>query len=267
MYELNEPIMEVMELMNNDVYFMEIVDDLVVINDNYHGLLIFEHNFAKIFQVELFEKLMIYSAFKHGKEILLFCPDNKCLVYVNIELRQKKVISLGKFEDDIFSTLYNWNDTNLMLSDYAGNIVKVDLDNAVLLNANPGDLTYQKLNEDIVKLKPFKICKVCGYENKAFINVADSKIRLIDYKKDIKMLSEFQREEFYDFDFAGNHMVKISENKAEVLFKNNCKIYRPSKQFHFLRGKIIIINQMNYLFLLSGDKTDINHIKIEKIKL
>ena len=108
------------ELLNNDAYFMEIVNNMIVVNDNYKGLIIFDSELRLIEKIELIEELTIYTSFKNGNKILLFCPDNGCFIYVNIELHKKKIIPLTEFDNYLFSTLYDWDQENLILSDYQG---------------------------------------------------------------------------------------------------------------------------------------------------
>jgi len=54
-----------------------------------------------------------------NEEILLFCPDNECIVYVNIRSYEYSVIHLTNgLENLVFSTLYEWNDNGLILTTY-----------------------------------------------------------------------------------------------------------------------------------------------------
>ena len=67
-------VMEVkdVELLNNDAYFMEIVNNMIVVNDNYKELIIFNSELRQIKKIELIEELTIYTSFKNGNEFYCF---------------------------------------------------------------------------------------------------------------------------------------------------------------------------------------------------
>ena len=65
------------ELLNNDAYFMEVVNNMIVVNDNYKGLIIFNSELRQIKKIELIEELTIYTSFKNGNEILRYMIGTK----------------------------------------------------------------------------------------------------------------------------------------------------------------------------------------------
>jgi len=71
----------------NDMYFFRIVDKTIIINDNYSGVLILNENFAILKTLKLLEGIVIYSSYVNSinKEILLYCPDNEAIVYINLK--------------------------------------------------------------------------------------------------------------------------------------------------------------------------------------
>lgn len=102
---------QIKEFTQNDIYFMEVLSDKIIINDNYNGILVFDKNLELIKKLEIFEDITIYYSFVNniGGEILLFCPDNECIVYINIETYEYEVIYLKNgLENLIFSNLYEW---------------------------------------------------------------------------------------------------------------------------------------------------------------
>lgn len=254
------------ELLNNDVYFMEIVNNMIVINDNYGGLIVFDSELRQIKKIELVNELIIYTSFKNGNELLLFCPDNDCLIYVNIESNEKKIISLTGFESYLFSTIYDWNQKNLILSDYQDHFIKVDLNKRILVKMDLNDVECKNIREDYGKLRRGKICKVCASEKKAFIQLPDSNYSLVDYKQNINILQNFEKEEYHDFETINGYLAKIGENKIEISFKDNKEVFYSPEYYDFLKGKFMIEKGTIYLFLLSGDKSNSHHTKIEKLK-
>ncbi|NYC30620.1 hypothetical protein [Clostridium saccharobutylicum] len=122
---------QIKEFIKNDIYFMEVLSDKIIINDNYNGILVFDKNLELIKKLEIFEDITIYYSFVNniGGEILLFCPNNECIVYINIETYEYEVIYLKNgLENLIFSNLYEWNDNGLILSTYNGEFYSVCID-------------------------------------------------------------------------------------------------------------------------------------------
>ena len=81
----------------NDMYFFRIVDKTIIINDNYSGVFILNENFAILKTLKLLEGIVIYSSYVNSinKEILLYCPDNEAIVYINLE--NYMYLESGKF--------------------------------------------------------------------------------------------------------------------------------------------------------------------------
>ncbi len=252
--------------MGKDVYFMEVLDDLLVVNDNYQGILIFNSELRQINQIKLIEDMNIYTSFKKDKELLLFCPDNDCLIYVDLYSNKKIVIPLVAFDEWIFSPIYEWNKKKVILSDYWGNFLKVDLDIGALVKAKACDEGYQEICENYNKLNRFKVFKTYILKKEAFVETPGSKIGIVNYKQDLKVLNIIEKEQYHDFELANDYIAKIGERKVECIFKSKQEIYYPSEHYSFLRGKFMFKDEKVYLFLLSGNKADSSHTKIEKYK-
>lgn len=255
------------ELVNNDVYFMETMEDIILINNNYSGLIFFNSNLEQIGKVEIIENLSIYSSYIHKKKILLFCPDNNCLVYFDFNLNEKKIILLRNFDGWIFSPLYIWCRDNVLLTDYRGHFVNVDLNNEKINLINIEDIVHQGMRADIKKLKEHQIYKIFERKKKAFVYFQNSKVRLIDYNQDIKVINEFEKENYYDFDWADGYTAKIGEKKIEIIYDNNKFTYNAEKDYIFSRGKIVNFDGKTYMYILSALKSNNMKGKIEKMGL
>lgn len=255
------------EFENNDVYFMEVLKDMILINYNYSGLILFNNNLEQIHKLEVIEGLLIYSSYIHEREILLFCPENKCFVYFDFNLNEKKIIPLKEFEDWIFSPLYIWCRGNVLLSDYSGHFANVDLKNGKINMINIYDTVYQRMWVDIEKLREYQIYKIFNEKKKALVHFQDSKVRLIDYNQDIKVIKEFRKENFYEFDWSNGYTAKISEKKIEIIYGNSIITYNSSNNYNFLRGRIMNFKGRVYIYILSGLKSNDKRGRIEKMEL
>ena len=155
----------------------------------------------------------------------------------------------------------------MLLSDYKGNFVNVDLRSGIISMINMNDKIYQRMGADIEKLRDYKVCKIYSEKKKAIVYFLDSKVGLIDYNHDIKIISKFEKENFYDFDWAGVYTAKISENKIEIIYGNSIITYDSPKNYNFLRGKIVDHNGKIYIYILSALKADVKRGRIEKMEL
>lgn len=255
------------EIADNDVYFMEVLKDMILINNNYSGLILFNSNLEQICRLEVIEGLSIYSSYIHEKEVLLFCPENKCFVYVDFSLNKKKIILLKEFQDWIFSPLYVWCQSSVLLSDYKGNFVNVDLKKEKISMVNIHDTVYQRELADIEKLREYQVYKIFSEKKKALVYFQNLKVGLIDYNQDIKVLKEFKKENCYDFEWADGYTAKISEKKIEIFNGNNIITYNPSKNYNILRGKIMNFKGNMYVYILNALKSNDKRGKIERMEL
>ena len=73
------------ELTDNDVYFIAVVQDKIIVNDNYDGILIFNHDLEVIKRCRLFNDMVIDTSFVKNNEIVFHCYENRCFIHLNIE--------------------------------------------------------------------------------------------------------------------------------------------------------------------------------------
>ena len=95
-----------MEVQENDVYFLEIVNNKILINDNYEGIIVFDDHFNVLKKIYFFNDFIIDLSIKNGNEILFICSDINKIIYLNLLNYQTKIISLKGFESYIFSSLF-----------------------------------------------------------------------------------------------------------------------------------------------------------------
>lgn len=254
------------EFDNNDVYFMENLEDVLIINDNYIGIIILNKNLKIIRKLKLLNDLIIYCSFKYKNEILLYCDENSCFIYVNAESFQYKIIPLKEFKKVMFSIFYKWDEKGIILSDYKGFFVEVDLHKSILREINSKNVSIQSLKKTYTTLSKFIPVKVNISENKVLVKAPDSKLIMIQKESEEKL--EFIDEEIYhDYEFSGNYFAKIGESKVEILAKDTSIFFMASENYFFLRGKFLVEKELTYFFLLSASKEDVSKVKIERYTL
>jgi len=99
---------------NNDLYILATLGNVIVTNDDYTGLQLLDTSLDVIKKIPLLDNLCIYHIYKHFSkaELLLYCPDNACIAWIDISTLNHKIFPMGQFiPENIFSPAYYWNDS------------------------------------------------------------------------------------------------------------------------------------------------------------
>lgn len=267
---------------DNDIYFMELVSDKLVINDDYDGVFILDLELNMIKELKLFNDMSIYMSFIKDKEIVLYCEENQCLVHINTDTCEYKIFPLSKeFEDIIFMPFYEWVDNDLiLLSDNGNTKTHVDLLNhTVNIIQENSEKFISKIYDNWKKLSEKVVYKVYPDECNAVVE-SNNKIVLYNYQDDKEsslmidptdlfyddMLSSSYR--FHDIEVKNGVIAEVSERNVSVLYKKKKIMFYPvSMDYFFLRGKLITIAENDYLFLLQGRNSNPLFSVIEKYVL
>lgn len=248
-------------VVNNDIYFLACVNNKIVINNSYIGVLILDSELNVIDTIEIIDDLVIYSYYVYQNNILLYCPENSIIVLLDVETGKHMIISLSGFEDEIFGEIYEWIDDSIVLSTYKGNFICINLTNTASepLYYNECEMQVQK---DYDFLKKYTVHKVFSDETKAI--VGNNKLHLLDYRSHRVLLEKIEQEQYHDYELAGQCLVKIGENKIGI---TNCReefVLKPKKGYIYLRAKFLNENSKRYIITLSSDNKNIENSIIEK---
>lgn len=246
---------------DNDIYFMETVNDKVVINDNYKGVKVLDGKLKLLSTIKIFDGMGIYSAFIDDTEerILLYCPDNECFVYINAKGFNCKIIELKyNLKNSIFSNVYSWSKESIIVSTYNYEFYEIHLGNSSIINITGKD--FIKYHENFYREYDLSMKDTC---RKFFSN--GYIIALDDYKKTITVYDDSVKIDYLDeFSFIGaeyrqKKLLLVKESSIEI-FGNNCtEVLRANKDSIFLRGKFL--NYDNIVILIS-DITNPNNMII-----
>lgn len=263
-WEVSNPLEIRKELEGNDIYFIEVLGDRVLVNDNYSGLLVYDSGLNLVESIKIMDDFLIESSVKKENELLLICPENECLVYLNIIGCQYKIISLDGWEEWIFSPLYEWQEDGIILSDYNGRLARVDLGqgeiNGMDSSGREGILQQKQ------KLSSYLVEKMFLEEKRAVVENEDGDLELFDCADSLSSVIVLPNGDYHDFEMQGASLTEIGEDCVlEInLETNECQEYIPEDGYCFLRGKYMAAGQQAFLFLLSGDKADSQRAIIER---
>lgn len=264
---------------DNDTYFIEIVSDKIIINENYEGVLILDHDLNIIKELKIISGMSIEKSFIRENEIVLSCYENQCLIHINVETYEYKVHPLAaEFEDVVFLPLCEWKNSDLMLLSDDGKVMThIDLSNQTVKNVSREDQNgfpsflwdaWDKISDKI-------IYKVYPNEGNAVVE-RNGQLILFDYQDDEETLLNVDPADFHDKELPSSHIchdievkdeiiAEVSERKVTVSYKGNKRILYPeSKEYVFLRGKVLAIAGYVHLYLLQGSNSDPQKSKIER---
>ncbi len=257
---------------DNDIYFFQIVSDKIIINDNYVGVLILDSNLNLIKRLTIFDGITVYSSFfnNSNEEILLFCPDNECIVYVNIRSYEYSVIHLENgLENLVFSTLYEWNDNGLILTTYNSEFYSICLSKKSMKKISDEEIAtkYTELYKLFQEARKHKTFKMLSDGSTAIIDYDNHNINIINHKNQIKHVFDNASIDFLDIDYRKGILAIVNENAVEIMYNNGNVVMYPEEDYIFLKGRILDKFGNPFLITLSSSKLDINKSRIEMFQI
>lgn len=259
------------EFKQNDIYFMEVLSDKIIINDNYDGILILDNNLDLIKRLNIFEGITVYSSFiNNSEEMLLFCPDNECMVYIDIANYEYKVIYLNNgLESLVFSNLYEWNEKGLVLTTYKGEFYKVCAYEKTIQKIDYKEI--EKLYPDLCKFHQesikHKVIRAFPHEYIAIIDDEKRNINLLNVKDQTKYVLNNATINFLDIEFRGGTFAIVNENMIEIITTQDKSVLHPNKNYIFLKARFLSIPNDICLVTLSSSQSNVNYSNIDMFQL
>lgn len=252
---------------DNDIYFIETVQDKIIINDNYEGVIILDSCFNVVKKLKLFDDMVIDTSFRKNNEIVLYCYENQCFIYLDINTYVYKIISLNSDCSEMnYLSLYEWQDDELSLLAENGEIIlKIDLlTYTVQKHCNESEMF--SVYQDYQKLNKLLLHKVYSEKNVAIVE-KDSKLEIINYKEQSLLMQKKIDINFYDVEAVNEFIVQLDEYK--IVISNSVKNVDlfPTNGYRFLRCKFIQFNKTIFLIVLSCCDADSSLCKLERYAL
>ncbi len=249
------------EFYDNDVYFLAIVNNRIVVNNNYKGILILDVELNLKKDIDITSGFIIYSYYTFQEKILLYCPENNIIVILNVESYEYKTVSLCGFENDILAQVFEWTSNYVILSTYSGRFVQIDW-----LSEHPKitvcDCTGIAIQDYFYFLNQYVTLKI--FHNIKAALIENDKLYLIDYEKHKILKEEIKREKCHDYELIEHCLVQIGENEICITEKNEEVLLNPEKGYVYLRIKPFDKDLKGYFVVLSSSNGSINISKIEK---
>jgi hypothetical protein len=256
----------------NDIYFIQPISNKIIINDNYDGILILDNNLNLIKGLKIFKDITIYSSFPNNinEEIILFCPDNECMVHINLINYDYNVIFLKDgLEKLVFSNVYEWNMSGLVLSTYIGEFYSVSIHEKTIQR-----IDYKEIERGLTQLyvlhqesKKHKIFRIFPDEYLAIIGEKGRNINVVNYNDQTSHFFIDPTIDFIDIDFRKGIFAIVNEFEFEINTIHDRTLIYPEENFMFLQGRLL--NKLNniYLIVLSSSKLNNCYSKIDMFQL
>ena len=124
-----------------DIYFLQVVGDKIVLNDDYEGLCILDSNLQAIKKIKINQDIVIYnSVVVSEKEVLLNCIENGIMFIVNIETDEiKKIHFPDMLKNEILLKMTKKEENAVILKTYKNHFYRM----------NMGDMTFERVDNDV----------------------------------------------------------------------------------------------------------------------
>lgn len=135
----------------NDVYFIQVVGNKIVINNNYEGIIVYDYGINKIKEIQLFEDICIYSSFiSENNDLILYCPENDKIVFLNIEHKETKILDIpSNLENEIIQKIVRNIEDKYIFSTFNQNYICLDKKECkVRMIANDSSIINQLVLQD-----------------------------------------------------------------------------------------------------------------------
>lgn len=256
------------KFVNNDIYFIEVVQDKIIMNDNYDGINILNNELKIIKNLHLFDDIVIDSSYVKDNEIILYCYENSCFVYLNVDTYVYKVIPLSaEFSDLSFLSLYEWKDNELILLADAGSVlVRINMLSYIVQKEYVEKKTFP-IKSAWEKLSKFIVHKVYPDRKIAIVEM-NNVLKIINYMDDTGLILNIKNIDFYDIEVMENFAALINEFEVFVWHGNqNVKLVPLPKGYRFLRCKFTCAYERKYLLLLLCNNADSSICKLQKYSM
>lgn len=254
------------EFFDNDVYFLQTISDRILVNDNYNGILIYDFNLKLINKIFLFDQMVISSSINNNSQILLFCEENECIVYINLNSFKYKVIDARGFDNIFFKKLYLWEEKKVFL-EYSMLFWEIDLIKGTIQSLNKDYVNkYQpSFFEESIRLNKFQIYKLFLSERKLITRKDRLNLNISNLTQTITDIFEFEEEQYHDFEMLSDVFIKISESKVQVIKESQVytNIYAATG-YYYLTGKIMQAENVYWVYLLRGNCSNEMNTIIER---
>ena len=236
-----------LNLNNNDIYILETCLDKIIINDNYQGLLLLDNSLNILHAIPITKNLIIYTVYKNHncQNIMLYCPDNKQIILVDLQTLVNKIISLPKtLDNQILSPNYYWHKDILILTTFDRIFYQLILQSNKLKQIPYKTIksTWKHFFNFWNQCQDYTILTTYPHEASIIFQKDMKTIGFFNYTKNTTELIDNFDKGWHDIEHQNDFFAFIYEKKIELFHNNNKTILKPQEDYAFLKMRFLNAN-------------------------
>jgi len=251
-----------MSIIDRDTYIVQLMQQDIVINDDYYGIKVIDFNLKEIRSIRIFKGAVIDSIYMHfsQNECILNCVENESIIWVNLVTGEFKIIPM--LFDVGFSPLYFWDNSTLILTtyhDYAAYRVNWELSTVQLLEDSAIATISKDFYTFLMRIRQVKPWFILSNEYMYIMFNSDAKtIQIVDVLLDtIQTISVdhlVDNEPYHDFVVRNSFVMCIAQGQIEIIniHTNNRALLYPATGYEFLRARLAIVKGCHKIIALSS---------------
>lgn len=247
--------------------FLDTTSKYVVVNDEYHGIIVIDTSFNEVRRIKLDDDIVVTCSVKHNDEMLLFCYEEECAFYVDLDKSIVHKFDLKDFDDMYFSRIYFWeNDTVYLFADGGKKGAIVDLNCMKMIRSSPDGLSESRYFDLFVELNNENILSY-DHDNNSALTVRNSHYHILNRNSKIAddMFLPFSQQEegiptdqiYYVMGFLNDMVLCVSELRMKVSVKDDADFFidPPYEVYRFFGAKVISVDGRTIIFAMSYDNS------------
>jgi hypothetical protein len=253
----------------NGICFLEIVDNKVIVKNENDGLFVFDQelNFKK--NLNILNQLAIYRAYKNDNQLLLYCVENSCLIYVNLQDYRHKIISLAPelFEDITFSKLYIWKNNEIVLTTYKDELFKVSINEGIIEKVTFEQIKHISEKFNVIFLDSSNR-PISYYNQKESVVLSDDYdtqiLTIFDYQNELEKTILFTLKDTHDFMYQNGNVLLVHEDQLELVTAAGARFIEKMDKptWIFLRAQFLSDNSSFVTLLKDQSNPEMHELRI-----
>lgn len=243
---------------NNDIYILNNSKDYIFINENYQGLILFNHGLQVLEEIFIFQDLHMYHVYQkyNGCNLLIYSPEEDQMIFINLKTKKHEVIKI--VTDEIFSSAYYWKDNILLMVGCDGGFYKLCFESYIFRKVTLQDA--KKISPSFITfsitLRKYHVLKVYSDQQACLVKNSAGQVSFFSYPQQEEVLAKNFSDGWHDVESNNNTFLFIHEKKIEIIHAQGKTILQPSPNYIFLRARFLTANQIIVLSSKPGNSRE-----------
>jgi hypothetical protein len=263
-----------LDISNADVYLLEAVQDKLIINDAYNGIVILNDSLSSIADITLLDNLRIRWVFKKATEdeILLYCYENRCLIHISMHTFKNTLIPLpDDYKGQFLIPLYYWINNEIILAS-DNKLYRVDILNQVIKPIAETDIEESHL-EFLKVWHQFRESDILFYDAQEYALIFQEGTKLVfedfDLIRKRRVIKAFSEEQpIRDALYHKDEIVVVHDKELSLLqlSTDSCATLKAEIPYTFLKARFLSDSYKKFA-VLCKDSARPKHARLQVYEL